>query len=248
MGLWGFRDEDRYDEIIWTAARARGLDPLLVKAVIAKESSFNAGAYRAEPRINDASRGLMQVLYGTARDLGYTGVPDGLFDPAISIEYGTRYLARQQTRYQSSSRKLTDMIAAYNAGTAFFDVNLGVYANQDYVNSVLRYYEGYRNAEAQAPPSGGAPAADIPSEQSVVIAPRDEPSTFEGIWWDLPGIFGPAPGPEPEPAYDWSTESDPAVVIPNAAASDQVEQNNLLMWAGAALLGIAGILVFARGR
>lgn len=67
-------------------------NPADVLAIIEIESSFRADAYRAEPQIGDASYGLMQVLYSTARDRGYQGPPEGLFDPATNIRIGMRQL------------------------------------------------------------------------------------------------------------------------------------------------------------
>lgn len=63
-----------------------------VMAVIEVESSFNPSAYRFEPRLNDASIGLMQVLFSTAKDRGYTGGPAGLFDPLTNIRIGMAHL------------------------------------------------------------------------------------------------------------------------------------------------------------
>jgi len=240
VGVFGFLREDQFDSLIWTAAVAHGLDPLLIKAIIAQESGFQPGAFRAEPRIGDASRGLMQILYGTARDMGYAGSSDGLFDPATNIEYGTRFLASRWERYSASGRQRTDAIAAYNAGTAFFNDSQGTYSNQGYVDGVLRYYQGYRNAEAQAPPSGGVPVAEILREQSA------EPPGAEGgdpaaTWWtDLTTSIWPA---ATSPAAPAAPSSD-ALSLNSASA----EGESFFVWAGLALLGIAGILAFARGR
>ncbi len=237
MGTFGFPSENAYDELIWAAGRKHGVDPLLVKAVIAQESGFRSNAYRAEPRINDASRGLMQVLYRTAQSqLGYSGTPDGMFDPATSIDLGTKYLAWQQERYQRSPRQLTDTIAAYNAGTAYYNELLGLYDNQAYVTSVFRYYQGYHDAESQSPPSmGGTPTAEILREQPPAPASPDIGSVIEQIWIDLTRPFSPEPLPSPAPD---------GVTLPTPSE----EGASWYVWAGLALLGIAGALAFARGR
>ena len=67
MSAFGFVNEDLFDELIWSHGQGANVDPLLIKAIIAQESGFRPQAQRAEPRINDASRGLMQILYATAR-------------------------------------------------------------------------------------------------------------------------------------------------------------------------------------
>lgn len=90
-----------------------------VLAIIQIESSFQPGAYRAEPQIGDASYGLMQILYGTAVDRGYSGPPEGLYDPETNIRYGMAqlrwswdFLARRAGAAPSQSL----WIGSYNAG------------------------------------------------------------------------------------------------------------------------------------
>lgn len=90
-----------------------------VLAVIDIESSFNPGAYRAEPQLGDASYGLMQILSSTAADRGYSGPVDGLFDPETNIRLGMRqlkwswdYLARKRGVPPSPA----EWIGSYNAG------------------------------------------------------------------------------------------------------------------------------------
>jgi hypothetical protein len=150
-----------YDQLIWETAQRHGVDPYFVKAVVAAESSFDPKAYRAEPRIGDASYGLMQTLYRTAKDMGYTGAPDGLFDAATSLELGTKYLAYQLRRYNG---RLPFAAAAYNAGTAYVD-SAGRFKNQAYVDRVMRFYQqfggggGAREEEAQ---SGVRLRSDLP--------------------------------------------------------------------------------------
>lgn len=77
-----------------------------VMTVIQIESNFIPSARRYEPRIHDASYGLMQLLSKTAKGIGYNGpvYPDmpspsdtahhsgTLYDPAINIFYGMTYL------------------------------------------------------------------------------------------------------------------------------------------------------------
>lgn len=94
-------------------------DPADVLAVIEVESGFNPMAYRAEPQIGDASYGLMQTLYSTACDRGYAGPPEGLYDPAVSVQVGMAQL-RWCWDYLSSRRggppSAAEWIGSYNAG------------------------------------------------------------------------------------------------------------------------------------
>jgi len=118
----------------------------LILATIQAESSGNPRATRREPD-GRISRGLMQVLEGTARELGLRD-PQQLYVPAIAIEVGTYYLAQQLKRYGG---RVAHAIAAYNAGSVRFTPQ-EKYVNQRYVDKVLGIM---RALERQA---GGTPS------------------------------------------------------------------------------------------
>lgn len=103
-----------------------------VMAVVQIESNFDARAFRAEPQLSDASRGLMQILYATAQDRGYAGDPDGLFDPTVNLRYGMAQLVWIWDYLDARGEANEDnWIAAYNAGVG--NVLRG-YRNLSYVN------------------------------------------------------------------------------------------------------------------
>lgn len=96
----------------------------LVIAIAAHESGgFCGWATRGEPQIGDASIGLMQVLYSTAKANGYTGAVgawdnasntgSGLYDPATNLKYGTKFLA---SLLKSTKGDVDAAVSAYNAG------------------------------------------------------------------------------------------------------------------------------------
>jgi soluble lytic murein transglycosylase-like protein len=108
-----------------------GVDPYLMAGLVAQESSFDPNAFRREagyrwgtnpdfpdpdgagPLVGgDASYGLTQILYSNAKDLGYGGEPDGLFDPDMNLHFGTIFFKRLLTYYGNEK----DAIAAYNSG------------------------------------------------------------------------------------------------------------------------------------
>lgn len=107
----------RYGYLIRHSAKEYDLDPNLIFATIMVESSGNTYAIRHEPRINDASYGLGQILYGTARGIGYRGKPEGLFDPATNIDLIARYHKRNFDRYLELNP--IELTTAYNTGTPF---------------------------------------------------------------------------------------------------------------------------------
>lgn len=104
----------------------------LVMAIISVESSGRPGASRQEPD-GRISRGLMQVMPGTADQMGYRGNYARLFEPSYGVEVGTKYLAWQIRRYAGN---LKHAIAAFNSGTAKFTKD-GKYVNQGYVDKVF---------------------------------------------------------------------------------------------------------------
>ncbi len=118
----------------------------LVLAHIKQESNFDANAYRAEPAINDASYGLMQVLLSTAKTIDKNATADALYDPAYNMSIGIQYIAKNLNRYNGN---VQDAIAAYNAGSAMKNAD-GDYVNsqgvtnvQDYVDKVYSNYQNY---------------------------------------------------------------------------------------------------------
>lgn len=146
-------NEDKYDEIIRKWAKEYGPHPAFVKAIIKAESNFNPRAYRAEPAINDASYGLMQILFQTAKGLGYEGQPAGLLDPELNIQFGTKYLGMQLKHFGSEELAA----AAYNAGPGAVSRLVNKYGNnfaaifehlpavtRNYIPKVMAYYSEFK--------------------------------------------------------------------------------------------------------
>lgn len=156
-----------YRREIETAAKAHGLDPDLVAAVVEQESSGRFYAYRFEPAFYEAylehnpaykgripqevsaSYGLMQTMFSTAVEHGYAGDPWGLFDPRVSLEYGCRVLARLLR-----GRTVHDALAAYNGGIG----GIGKPRPSEYARSVVRRLDHIKGARASKADIG----ADVP--------------------------------------------------------------------------------------
>jgi len=144
-----------FREEIASRSAAHGADPRLVLSIMREESRF-------EPRARSAAsaRGLLQLIITTARDVGKAlGLLDvaseDLYDPAIAIRLGSRYLADLQRQFGGDPYKAA---AAYNAGPNqstlwarlapgpghdFFLSAVNFDETKDYVRKVMNSYERY---------------------------------------------------------------------------------------------------------
>ncbi len=117
--------------IIEKAARRYGVDPLLVRCVIRAESGF-----RPDSTSPKGAMGLMQLMPGTARDLGVTNA----YDPEQNVVAGTRYLKSLLDRYDGN---LSKALAAYNWGMGNVDRRPDRLPEETrrYVSGILRDYQ-----------------------------------------------------------------------------------------------------------
>lgn len=125
----------RFEAEIQRHARLNGVSPALVKAVIHAESAFNPQA-----RSRVGAQGLMQLMPGTAQELGVKQP----FDPDQNIDGGVRYLAKLLRMYNNDVRLAT---AAYNAGPGAVQRYKGVPAfpeTRAYVQRVAILERRYR--------------------------------------------------------------------------------------------------------
>lgn len=123
-----------YRNEIRTIAREYGVDPALVRAVIHAESAFNEKALSPV-----GAQGLMQLMPGTARELGV----ENALVAEQNIRGGVTYLAKMLQRFDGDVRLAT---AAYNAGPGAVTRYRGVppYAEtKAYVHRVGILHERY---------------------------------------------------------------------------------------------------------
>jgi Transglycosylase SLT domain len=201
MGKWA-REND-FDDFVRAESARYSVPVAVIKATIATESGFNPGAYRMEPALGDASRGLMQVLLSTARGLGYNGEAGndqrrvgGLYDPWTSIQLGTFYLARQAGRYPD--RPWTDVYAAYNAGSLRYKSNGAgkVLINAPAVALWRKHYAYFAGDSAPPDEAGGSGDAsarpvDSGSADQPVPPVEPEPARFDPDVWRAPELARP---------------------------------------------------------
>lgn len=125
---------DEYAKTISVVANTYGVDPALVRAVIHAESGFNALA-----RSRKGAIGLMQLMPGTASDMGVN--PDNTEE---NIKGGVKYLALMLDQFNGD---ITLATAAYNAGPAAVSKYNGIppfSETQTYVKRVKVLHERYK--------------------------------------------------------------------------------------------------------
>jgi len=151
----------QYDRLIRTVATEHHLDPMLVKAVVWRESRFDPRKHGSH-----GERGLMQVSEKAAsewaRENKITDFQvDQLLDPKTNLEAGTWYLHRAFERWAAQSDPTPFALAEYNAGASRverwsggngvtdipikqFMQNIDFPATRKYVDSIIERYQFYQ--------------------------------------------------------------------------------------------------------
>lgn len=122
--------------LIEKAASDNGVDPALLDALVAQESSYNPAAVSSKRAV-----GLTQLMPDTARGLGVTDP----FDPAQNLQGGAKYLSQMLKRFNGN---VESALAAYNAGPGAVQRYGGVppyKETQDYVRKIISHYQGGRS-------------------------------------------------------------------------------------------------------
>ncbi|TDR43157.1 soluble lytic murein transglycosylase-like protein [Tahibacter aquaticus] len=130
-------NREAYRAEIAAAALEFGVDEALLRAVVHAESAFNPNALSKK-----GAQGLMQLMPGTADDLGV----ENAFDATQNIRGGAQYLAQQLKSFQGDERLA---MAAYNAGPANVSKYGGVPPfdeTQVYVSRVSTLRDRYRQS------------------------------------------------------------------------------------------------------
>ena len=123
-------------DLINSESRSRGLDPFLVAAVAAKESSF-----RMTATSHKGAMGLMQIRPFVGEDVAnrlsieWSG-PESLHDPELNIRLGTLYLVELLERFDGDMHLA---LAAYHRGPTRVAIRIaeGLPLRSRYAESVL---------------------------------------------------------------------------------------------------------------
>jgi peptidoglycan lytic transglycosylase len=152
----------QYDALMRTVATEHQLDPMLVKAVVWRESRFDPLKFGSA-----GERGLMQVSDPAANEWARENKIENfrvedLFDPKTNLNAGTWYLRRAIEHWQNQSDPLPFALAEYNAGASRaqrwaggsaaatqitaqdFVHNIDFPGTRKYVDSVMERYQFYK--------------------------------------------------------------------------------------------------------
>src|ERR1700751_3166510 len=154
------------NQVVNDASDRYRLDPDLVTSVIKAESAFNARA--VSPK---GARGLMQLMPGTASQLG---VPNA-FDPQENVEGGTKYLRELLERYNFD---LVKALAAYNAGPERVERFGGVppyYETRAYVARIVKDFNKKKVAQQKAAGAKNPGAAENAKARATPTKPGSNP-------------------------------------------------------------------------
>ncbi|HEY2614252.1 MAG TPA: lytic transglycosylase domain-containing protein [Chthoniobacterales bacterium] len=151
----------QHDALIRSVAAEHGLDAMLVKAVVWRESRFDAQKFGSA-----GERGLMQVSEKAAREWARENRVENfrveeLFDPKTNLEAGTWYLRRALQHWENHSDPLPFALAEYNAGasraqrwaggddaaitSSAFRARIDFPGTRKYVDSIIERLEFYKH-------------------------------------------------------------------------------------------------------
>jgi soluble lytic murein transglycosylase-like protein len=192
-----FARENDFDDVILPVAEAQGVDPALLKAMVAAESGFNPAAYHYDANVQDASRGLAQFEGSTWAALGNPGGPGddathtgGPYDPNLAVPAMAHFVAGLLSR---AGGRVDVAVAAYNSGWSQIRPGDaprnadGSLVSQAYVNKILGTYYPYFAAQLD----GQAPATPTLTDQAPAYDGTTSPlfagllsvAFALGIWW-----------------------------------------------------------------
>jgi soluble lytic murein transglycosylase-like protein len=114
------------DELVTQAGEESSVSPDLLRAVMREESAFRPCAVSGK-----GAMGLMQLMQGTASDLGVGNA----FDPRENVTAGAKFLKQLINLYNGD---LTLALSAYNAGPGKVDQSFGIPPIPETINYVNR--------------------------------------------------------------------------------------------------------------
>ena len=151
----------KYDPLIRSVAAEQHVDPMLLKAIVWRESRFDPKKFGSA-----GERGLMQVSEKAANEWARENKIDNfraedLFDPKKNLEAGAWYLHRAMQHWEIQRNPVPFALAEYNAGASraqrwagnddtsaipadTFRRNIDFPGTRGYVDSIMARYQFYK--------------------------------------------------------------------------------------------------------
>jgi soluble lytic murein transglycosylase len=150
----------QHDALIRSVAAEHHLDPMLVKAVVWRESRFDAQKFGSA-----GERGLMQVSGKAAQEWARENRIENfrfeeLSNPKVNLEAGSWYLRRAVQHWENQADPIPFALAEYNAGAsraqrwaggddvaispATFRASIDFPRTRKYLDSIIARYEFYK--------------------------------------------------------------------------------------------------------
>lgn len=209
-----------FREEILRAGEQTTINPLLIYSLTKQESAFLPNALSR----SDAM-GLMQLLFGTAREIDSKVNKTDLFKPATNTILGAKYLKKLIDRYQGN---IALALAAYNAGPTRanqwqkkllessnmkqnFDIEIFIDTipfaeTRKYVSNILRNFAWYKLLNKDGTLSSIQELAFQWQKEKVITNP---PPATDPVPESNPQPTQPEPMPDPLPE-----QPDPAAATP----------------------------------
>ncbi len=185
---------DDIPSLLASAAKKYGVDKDELGRIAKQESSFNPRAVGPVTRSGQRAMGVMQLMPGTAKDMGVTDP----FNAQQNVDAGAKYYAQLVRRYHGDTEKAR---AAYNFGMRNVDKG-------------LPYPKETRDYIIKTNPSSASPPS-IPPAPNATLAQASPPP---GPW----AAFAESPAPKPTGGSTGQALGlgIPHVVGPNQLPSD----------------------------
>ncbi|MDR0617690.1 MAG: lytic transglycosylase domain-containing protein [Endomicrobium sp.] len=154
LQVLGLFEKNPYDYYIQEYSNSFNVDPILIKAIMKKESNLNVNAISSKGAV-----GLMQLMPKTAREISkQLKVPNfsisSLKEPKTNIMFGVYYVSKLLNYYNNN---LILALSAYNAGignvdkwynkqkTDFKIKDIPFNETKNYVKSIIFTYKVYKS-------------------------------------------------------------------------------------------------------
>jgi hypothetical protein len=148
-----------YDDFIALQAQKHGVPESLVHRILRRESRYDPKVF------HNHCYGLMQIKYGTARSMGFSGAPNNLFDPYVNMTYAIPYLANAYRIAEGDE----DRAVALFAGGYYYQ------AKKKQMLSALRTADSPPLAPEPPPPAPARAQNAMPNVFAFLQSPAQSP-------------------------------------------------------------------------